>query len=337
MEGTNRGTASIRAALVVYLFTHITSTDSTSGQGKNIADRAITNILEKQDILKKKKRQLVQARKVLEQKAKAGTAEEIRVGEAELESIAAVITQLEGNISQQTSTLGITAKGKLSRLKGNVFLCLRMNSLALREKIIQNFIARKFEMEKLERLVRYGDRMGRSYVYNYRRISLTSPLANHDHSQLKQGLNRRKGGHARLVKSYEKLRQEMQDLIAHGDAPPGAIVPNQLASDKLWDLDVDDDLWMDLAQDGQYQDDTPRWLYDQPTWQGIRAMLNLQHSAEELKRLHHECGVMYTWLQGQGEQLQLAYHMAQGTQSILILLFILIRPAIRQYLSSLPD
>jgi hypothetical protein len=110
------------------------------------------------------------------------------------------------------------------------------------------------------------------------RISLTFSLANRDHAQLKQGLNRRKGGHERLVKSYEKLRQEMQDLIAHGDAPPGAIVPNQLASEKLWDLDVDDDLWMDLARDGQHQDDAPGWLYDQPTQQGIRAMLDLQRS-----------------------------------------------------------
>jgi len=116
----------------------------------------------------------------------------------------------------------------------------------------------------------------------------------------------------------------MQDLIAHGDAPIGAIIPNPLATDILWDLDVDDDLWTDLAQDGQYQDDAPRWLYDQPTKQGIRAMLDLQRSEEELERLNYECGVMFTWLRGQGEQLQLASHIAQGTQPIIIPLAILI-------------
>jgi hypothetical protein len=78
-------------------------------------------------------------------------------------------------------------------------------------------------------------------------ISLTFSLANHDHTQLKQGLNQHKVGHEQLVKSYKKLQQEMQDLIAHGNAPTGAIVPNQLASKRLWDLDVDDNLWMDLA------------------------------------------------------------------------------------------
>jgi len=144
-------------------------------------------------------------------------------------------------------------------------------------------------------------------------ISLTFSLANHDHTQLKQSLNQHKGGHQWLVKSYEKFRQEMCDLIAHGDAPPGATIPNQIPSNKMWDLDVDNGLWMDLARDGQYQDNTPRWLYDQPMQQGICAMLNLQHSNKELKWLNHERGAMSTWLQGQGEQLQLARHMAQGT------------------------
>jgi hypothetical protein len=144
----------------------VLSTNFISGRNKNIADRAITNILEKQDILKTKKRNLAQARKVLERKAKAGTAQEIQAREAEVESLATVVAQLEDNINKQTSSLGITAKGKLSKLKGNTFLRLRMNSLALRERIIRNLVSRKFEMEKLERLVRYGDRMGKPYVYN---------------------------------------------------------------------------------------------------------------------------------------------------------------------------
>ena len=96
----------------------------------------------------------------MERKAKAGTAQEIQASEAEVESLEVVIKQLEDNISKQTSALGITAKGKLHKLKGNDFLRLRMNSFALRQRIIQNLVARKFEMEKLERLVRYGDHMG---------------------------------------------------------------------------------------------------------------------------------------------------------------------------------
>ena len=143
-------------------------------------------------------------------------------------------------------------------------------------------------------------------------------LGTHDNAQVKQGLNRRKGGHGRLVKAYETLRQKMQDLIACGDAPIDATIPSQLSSEKLWDLDVDDDLWMDLAREGQYQDDPPKWLFDEPTKKGIRAMLDLQRSAEELERLGHEQDVMLAWLQGQGEQLQRASHIAKGTCSILL-------------------
>ena len=153
---------------------------------------------------------------------------------------------------------------------------------------------------------------------------LTFSLGNHHHAQLKQGLNRHKGDHECLVKSYEKLQQEMQDLITHGDAPTGATVPNQLSSKRLWHLDVDDDLWVDLAQDGQYQEDTPRWLFDEPMKKGIQAMLDLQRSEEEIEQLDYERGVMYRWLQGQVAQLQRASHISQGIQSIFLPFYILI-------------
>ena len=110
----------------------------------------------------------------------------------------------------------------------------------------------------------------------------------------------------------------MQDLITCGDAPTGAIVPSPLSSERLWDLDVDDDLWTELARDGQYQDDAPRWLYDQPTRQGIRAMLDLRRSEEELERLDYERGVMSAWLCGQGEHLRLASHTVQGIHLIVL-------------------
>ena len=71
----------------------------------------------------------------------------------EIESLETVNTQLEENISKKMSALGITAKAKLHQLKGNSFLRLRMNSLVLQQQIVQGLVARKFEMEKLKRLV----------------------------------------------------------------------------------------------------------------------------------------------------------------------------------------
>src|SRR5260370_21190836 len=144
-------------------------------------------------------------------------------------------------------------------------------------------------------------------------ISLTFLLANKDHAKLKQNLNRCKGGHEQLVKSYEKLRQDMQDLTAQCNAPIGVNVPAPLNGEKLWDLDIDNDLWVDLARDAQSQDgDAPKWLYDQPMRQGIRCMTELQCCKEEFEWLHHECSALYIWLQGQGKQLRLPSCFAQG-------------------------
>ena len=139
----------------------ILSIDFISGQSKNIADHAIANILEKWDVLKTKRLTLARARKALEQKVKTGAAQDIQASGEQVELLEGVITQLEGNISNQTAALGITTTSKLNKLKGNTFLRLWMNSLTLRQRIIQNLVARKFEMEKIEHLVRYGDCMGK--------------------------------------------------------------------------------------------------------------------------------------------------------------------------------
>ena len=129
------------------------------GQHNNIADRAISGITENQGALEKVKRGLKRA---LGRKARARTSNETLIVDAEIETSRKSIKSLEGTISERMSALGISElpKGGLKKLKANPFLRIRMNALALRERIIQNAIARKFEMEKLDRLVLYGNRMG---------------------------------------------------------------------------------------------------------------------------------------------------------------------------------
>ena len=133
--------------------------DLISGQNKNVADRIITDVHEKQGILKKMRRRIC----TMERKGRSGTTNEALT--AEIKSCEEIITSLEETIEEQISVLGFTEtlKGSLRKFKGDLFLRLRMNALALRERIIQNLIARKFEMEKLERLVNCGNRMGKSY------------------------------------------------------------------------------------------------------------------------------------------------------------------------------
>ena len=105
----------------------------------------------------------------------------------------------------------------------------------------------------------------------------------------------------------------MLDAISQGTAPIDIKVPASMANANLWDLDVDDDVWMDIARDDRFENkNLPKWLYDIPTKKGIQAMLEVQRCNEELYRLDHERGVLHSWLQVQAEQLRLASCIAQG-------------------------
>ena len=190
------------------------------GQSKNIADRAIEDIIKKQAVLKKMKQKLLQAKAALEHKARARNMEGVLAGEADIGRLEAVITRIEDSINIQTSALGITAKSKLHKLKGNTFLRLRMNALALHQRIIQNSVSRRFEIERFDHLVQYGDRMGGLHIFwTLLQISLTFPLANQDHDKLKQNLNWCKGGHEQLAKSYKNSIKICKTLLLRAMPP----------------------------------------------------------------------------------------------------------------------
>lgn len=136
-----------------------------SGQSKNLADQTITNVVEGQSILRNMKKKLKKAKHGLQQISTSGTAEEVDAAQASVDLITSEIARTEGSIAEQRQVLGFTGKAGLKKLKGNVFFQLRTNALALRRRIVQNIISRKFEMEKMERLVRHGDQMGECFPF----------------------------------------------------------------------------------------------------------------------------------------------------------------------------
>jgi len=93
------------------------------------------------------------------------TVEGMLNAKAEIASYTEVITSLEEAINIKTLELGFTEtpKGSLCKFKGDAFLCLWMSALMLHGRIVQNLIARKFEMKKLKHLVCYGDRIGKYF------------------------------------------------------------------------------------------------------------------------------------------------------------------------------
>ena len=122
-------------------------------------------ILENKEVLKKVKCDHTCSSSVLKQTTSTMTVEGMLNAKVEITSYAEVITSLEEAINIKTSELSFTEtpKGGLCKFKGNAFLCLQMSTLVLCGRIVQNLIAHKFKMEKLERLVCYGDWIGKYF------------------------------------------------------------------------------------------------------------------------------------------------------------------------------
>ena len=253
------------------------------------------------------KTRLLKAQNILFQQLdnENSTAKDIEEAQQEVKTNTSIIQQLDTAIAKQMSRLTVKRKTGLNKLLNNEFLRLRMNALILRERIMRRLIDQKFEMEKLERLARYERMCEWIYVLL---IQYANPnIANREHVQMKHNVNRRKGAIDRQIRSFEKLRSQMQDHINRKRAPHGAEVPRSLQHVRLSQLDTDDDIWIDQALvEDCLEEECPAWLFHDPTKQGIRAMLELRCCKEETNRLGHEIRAMDQWLQMCIERLALA-------------------------------
>jgi hypothetical protein len=66
------------------------------------------------------------------------------------------VSKMEHGLRQKKSSLGVSEQADLAKLKESSFLRLRMNALALKQRIRDRLRQRKFEMEKFERTYRHG-------------------------------------------------------------------------------------------------------------------------------------------------------------------------------------
>jgi hypothetical protein len=65
----------------------------------------------------------------------------------------------------------------------------------------------------------------------------------------------------------------------------------------LFDLDVDDDIWLDIGLGYEEQDDTipPLWLSNDQVRTGIRALLDRDRCREDWARIVGERNAMQEW------------------------------------------
>ncbi|KAE9391440.1 hypothetical protein BT96DRAFT_832067, partial [Gymnopus androsaceus JB14] len=207
---------------------------------------------------------------------------ETATAELELETALQVLRKAEGKVKRKEDSLGVTAKQQLRHLIKSPFLTKKMNARALKTRIRERLRSRKFELDRLER--------------SYRKQRSEQRINEHTQDSVK----RRDPGIAELTRKYNRLCDDMDTIIRQNKAPRNAIAPVKIEMEGLFDLDVDDDIWLDIGLG--YDDDDegdgsapPLWLSNDDVRAGIRAMLDRDRCLEERKRLLDERSAMQEW------------------------------------------
>ncbi len=104
-------------------------------------------------------------------------------------------------------------------------------------------------------------------------------------------VKRRDPGIQQLARKYNTIIDAMHKLKSEGRAPKQTIAPHKIDMDKLFCLDVNDDIWQDIGLDLDDLDASgvpPLWLCNEDVREGIKAMLESDHCKEEGDQLLHE-------------------------------------------------
>ncbi|KDQ08430.1 hypothetical protein BOTBODRAFT_118738 [Botryobasidium botryosum FD-172 SS1] len=275
-------------------------TEKSPRQSKNIADKAVTEVISERlklkhlglDVAELKDRQAALS---------SGETEKFEAIGLQLQSTGDALALLTARVKTMEKALGVTGKQQLDALKGNPYLRARMNARALRTRIRARIVEHKFERTKLERAYR-------------RQIAQEK---NHAHTAA--SIHRRQNGISSLINKFNKLADEMMALRRDGKAPPKTHPPRKLNAKKIFRLDVDDELWQ---EDPGLGDDTtnnmPGWLGNDKVRDGITAMLERDRCLEEEQRLRHEQHSMQEWIAGEFNTLTAACLHHQGLSGFFV-------------------
>ncbi|KAG6912388.1 hypothetical protein DXG01_014955, partial [Tephrocybe rancida] len=149
----------------------------------------------------------------------------------ELESVHKKLEELRTRIQRKQAVLGVGDRTRLTNLINNPFLALRMQTLALKQRLRDRLRFRKFELDRLER--------------SFRKQVQDQRINDHTASSV----NRRDPSISKLALNYNRLRDEMETLIKARKAPPRALCPDKIEMKGLFALDVDDAIWQDVGLD----------------------------------------------------------------------------------------
>ncbi|KIJ64158.1 hypothetical protein HYDPIDRAFT_91170, partial [Hydnomerulius pinastri MD-312] len=101
-------------------------------------------------------------------------------------------------------------------------------------------------------------------------------------------------------------------------APRGAIPPDCISHEGIFDLDVDDNIWQDISLRDE-DANPPAWLADDDMCAGIKALLEKDRCVEEEQRLLRERCYLQEWLVAEVTAVEAA-KANQGKQYMLFAL-----------------
>jgi len=198
----------------------------------------------------------------------------------DLEEFQSKLAKLRTSIANKKNQLSVDGRLNLFKLMGNEFLKQRMNALALKQRLRDRLRHRKFELENMER----------AYRSTVNHVKLES--------HTKQQIKRKEPGIQTLARRYNTLCSDLVEMIKSKKGPRGAVAPLPIEMDRLFKLDVGDDIWQDvgLTDENDENVEIPAWLGDEYVRKGIKSLLDLDRCMEERRRLISECISMRQWM-----------------------------------------
>lgn len=129
-------------------------------------------------------------------------------------------------------------------------------------------------------------------------MELLKRISEHkDHAQTRDLVHRREKNLSAMVRKYNMLVNQIEVLLKSDKGPRrGTKAPRRLDAKRLFQLDVDDDIWQeDPGLGPQDEGDLPRWQIDKDVREGIQTMLEADRCREELERVAAEANALLSW------------------------------------------
>lgn len=141
-----------------------------------------------------------------------------------------------------------------------------------------------------------------------------------EHTQ--DSVKHRDPGISQLAYKYNRLCDDMSMLIRQKKAPHNSTAPLKIEMEQLFELDVDDNIWLDVGIGYDDEEDNsvpPLWLSNENVRAGIRAITDVDCCLEEQKRLLQEQSAIQLWFDEEWRVVNGALSEGKFMASIILL------------------